>query len=192
MMDLIYITMGVLLPIIPAYLLYRVLPTQTEVSGPFKGFNIRLTGAFGGYFLLVLVILGFMHTSLKPLRTQYEIWNITGKIGFEQETEVPPIRSILLFVRPPDPELHEDGSFTISVMAKPGEAGGREFPTLILDHQGYKTTVVHLSEKERPFVKNYPKEYDTAAKQIVLKDPIILERKEHYSPIAQDFDRAIN
>lgn len=39
--------LAVLLPIVPACVLYNALPTSTRVSGPFRGLNIQLTGAFG-------------------------------------------------------------------------------------------------------------------------------------------------
>ena len=49
-----------LLPLFPAYILYKNLPSETVVKGPFKGLNIQLTGSFGGYFLLVLFSSGFL------------------------------------------------------------------------------------------------------------------------------------
>ncbi len=54
-----------LLPLIPAFLLYKFLPSKTSVSGPFKGLNLKLTGAFGGYFLLVLTAIGVFFPLLK-------------------------------------------------------------------------------------------------------------------------------
>ena len=54
-----------LLPLIPAFLLYKFLPSKTNVSGPFKGLNLKLTGAFGGYFLLVLIAVGVFFPLLK-------------------------------------------------------------------------------------------------------------------------------
>lgn len=54
-----------LLPLIPAFLLYKFLPSKTSVSGPFKGLNLKLTGAFGGYFLLVLTAVGVFFPLLK-------------------------------------------------------------------------------------------------------------------------------
>ena len=54
-----------LLPLLPAFLLYKFLPSKTSVSGPFKGLNIKLTGAFGGYFLLVLTSIGVFFPLLK-------------------------------------------------------------------------------------------------------------------------------
>lgn len=48
-----------LLPLIPAYVLYKFLPvSETDVSGPYQGLSIKLKGAFAGYFLLVLACLG--------------------------------------------------------------------------------------------------------------------------------------
>ena len=54
-----------LLPLIPAFLLYKFLPSRTSVGGPFKGLNIKLTGAFGGYFLLVITAIGVFFPLLK-------------------------------------------------------------------------------------------------------------------------------
>src|SRR5215212_9431183 len=54
-----------LLPLIPAFLLYKFLPSKTNVSGPFKGLNLKLTGAFGGYFLLVITAIGVFFPLLK-------------------------------------------------------------------------------------------------------------------------------
>lgn len=44
-----------LVPLVPAYILYRNLPSETVVKGPFRGLTVQLTGAFGGYFVLVLI-----------------------------------------------------------------------------------------------------------------------------------------
>ena len=81
--NLVYMIVLVLLPIIPAYVLYRTLPSRAIVKGPFKGLNIQLSGAFAGYFIVLLVVFSFFHTRPKPLTTQYEIWTITGNIGYE-------------------------------------------------------------------------------------------------------------
>ncbi len=54
-----------LLPLIPAFLLYKFLPSKTSVGGPFKGLNLKLTGAFSGYFLLVLIAIGLFFPLLK-------------------------------------------------------------------------------------------------------------------------------
>src|SRR5690606_19064598 len=40
------------------------LPSKTVVKGPFKGLDVNLTGAFSGYFLLVIISLGFTYSSV--------------------------------------------------------------------------------------------------------------------------------
>ncbi len=75
---LIEIAVIVLSPMIPALILYAVLPSRATVSGPFKGLNIRLQGAFGGYFVLVLVVVGVVmeqRLSDDPW-PRYETWKM--------------------------------------------------------------------------------------------------------------------
>lgn len=96
-MALIELAAILLLPVVPAYLLYAVLPSSADVSGPFKGLNIKLTGAFGGYFLLVLLSSGYVAVDLRGqiivLEDQitgleekmasverYQVWKIKGSI----------------------------------------------------------------------------------------------------------------
>jgi hypothetical protein len=47
--ELIFITALVILPLIPAVVLFKVLPSTGEVSGPFKGLNVKFGGAFAAY-----------------------------------------------------------------------------------------------------------------------------------------------
>ena len=62
----IFILGGILLlPLIPAFILYKFLPSKATVTGPFKGLNLKLSGSFGGYFLLVLVSSGIFFPLLK-------------------------------------------------------------------------------------------------------------------------------
>ena len=39
--DLTYIIVTMLVPLIPAYIIYRTLPSQTVVRGPFKGLQVQ-------------------------------------------------------------------------------------------------------------------------------------------------------
>lgn len=60
-----------LLPIIPAYILYKFLPaSDTDVSGPYKGLSIKLKGAFAGYFLLVLVGMALQYVIMGNKQTR--------------------------------------------------------------------------------------------------------------------------
>ena len=72
--ELIYLLAAVLLlPLAPAYLLYRTLPSDTGVTGPFMGLSIQLSGAFAGYFLLVLFSSGLIYYQQPATEFRYHI-----------------------------------------------------------------------------------------------------------------------
>src|SRR5829696_9446580 len=91
-----------LIPLVPAFLLYTKLPSKTAVVGLFWGLNIKLSGAFSGYFLLVLLAISIMlatdrRTDLKAeinrLNTQLDnqqAWTVEGQLNIAtpQETKI--------------------------------------------------------------------------------------------------------
>src|SRR5215831_7777851 len=51
--DMVLILMAVLLPLVPAVILYRFLPPgEMSVSGPFKGLEVKVTGASAAYLVV--------------------------------------------------------------------------------------------------------------------------------------------
>jgi hypothetical protein len=53
--DCVYMLLILLLPLLPAFVLFRFLPSSSDVQGPFKGLTVQIGGAFAGYFLTVLL-----------------------------------------------------------------------------------------------------------------------------------------
>jgi hypothetical protein len=52
---IIVFSLWIILPILPAFILYKFLPkNKVLVKGPFKGLTVDMAGAFAGYFLLFL------------------------------------------------------------------------------------------------------------------------------------------
>jgi hypothetical protein len=166
-------------PLLPAYILYKTLPSTASVSGPFQGLTINLTGAFGGYFILVLLLLGLVTTRFTSSKYQYDSWRVKGTAGFQQTANVPDVRAVSLFIRPPNPVINEDGSFEMEVLAKKGS----DFPFLIVDHPGFKREVVSLRKEPDPYAnaKPYVKEYDDKTKQIIIKTPVLLQEQKRGS-----------
>lgn len=120
---LIDLIIGVLLPVIPAYLLYKLLPAKTTVTGPFKGLNIKLSGAFSGYFLVLLIVFAYLtmifNSNVKQLakendqlKSLYSPWIMEGAV----RTENPEITK--LFIDTKNVHFQSTGRFTANLLLK--------------------------------------------------------------------------
>ena|GEM_PF-1185159 len=165
----------VLLPIIPAYILYKALPDEAFVRGPLKGFNIQLNGAYAGYFATLLLMIVFCSTLL-PRISKYEPWTVEGTIRLEDKGST--IENTRILVKPPNQDIYPDGRFFIKNILLP-ENKGAEKPSLIIQKEGYKVETLILSE-EPPYQKgfiNYSIKYSIEDKTIRISKPIVLEQK---------------
>lgn len=75
----------ILLPLVPAYILYKALPSRAMVAGPFQGVNVKLSGAFGGYFALALLSLAAVKVLLPPASEfpKYQEETFSGSVVLE-------------------------------------------------------------------------------------------------------------
>ncbi len=133
----------ILVPLIPAYIIYRFLPSKTIVSGPFQGLNVQLSGAFGGYFLLVLVMTGFIYS--RPPQTTYEVWTIEGNIVLGKEGGT--LKASDISVVPSLIEFPSDKRFRLDVPIKRGQADQLVFPSLRIQHDGYESVSLPIDDK---------------------------------------------
>lgn len=181
----IYIATGVLLPIIPAYILYKALPSHTKVSGPFRGLNIRLTGAFGGYFLLVLIVFAFVLSQVEmpkpPIQAKpsdYELWTVQGKIKLEQGDFDLKEDTVIAMV-PPDQALDKNGRFLIQKLPLEKQLGTKK-PQLTIQREGYDVKTITLEEKPPKFEKDkkYDIVYQRDKRNIIVNTVIFLEKKK--------------
>jgi hypothetical protein len=136
---ILYISIWVLLPIIPAYLMYRALPMETigektSVKGVISGFKINLTGGFSGYFALLLLFLtllrGVVNVELDAIRMgEPEVWTILGTI--EQATE-----QAKAVVTPPGHIVQPGGSIAYKI----------SFPRMDLPDSNQVTPIVSVHQ----------------------------------------------
>jgi hypothetical protein len=161
--DLLNLCIFMLLPIIPSYILYRTLPSRTKVTGPFKGLNIQLSGAFGGYFLLVVTMLAF-----RPSH-RAEVYTVTGTVRLDAQSLNMSDASLIL----QPPPVNPDGKFRFDIPVKEGIVNELDFPTLLIQYPGYGTETLHLSEDGK-----YHVEYDKKSKTIKIRDPIVLQANQ--------------
>lgn len=126
----------ILLPIVPAYLLFHALPhdNSAEVSGPWQGLNLKLGGAFAGYFVVVLMIFS-AYKLVKP-KPMFEIWEVKGNITDTAGKDIGPISAQDFSAQPGWLEAPEGGNFHMYVFTRPGP-NSTEYPTIYLNHNGH-------------------------------------------------------
>lgn len=142
---LIAMTLAFLVPMVPAFVLYRMLPSTSVVSGPFKGLTVQLSGAFGGYFLLILIAFAFL--AAQPNAATDELWEVKGKIVVPDGQ---PIDMDQLKVRlvPTSLDLIGDGRFIVRVPARRDSSGTARFPTLVFEDPYHNTTSIDLNSEK--------------------------------------------
>ncbi|TAD81907.1 MAG: hypothetical protein EAY75_16980 [Bacteroidetes bacterium] len=69
------------MPILPAFIIYKFLPeSETQVDGPYSKLNLKLKGAFAGYFLLVIVGVGLQWAVMNNAQTK-QIESLTRAVA---------------------------------------------------------------------------------------------------------------
>jgi hypothetical protein len=165
--DLITISALVLLPMIPAFILFKALPSRAVVKGPLAGMNVSLGGAFGGYVALTVFVATYFATSMPhagPVQ-----WRIKGKLKVDEGDR--PI--VLVSMRPPELEVGEDNKFDFKIpIANPEEP-----PKLVFEANGYIKQAVELTGPDGKIGGEYEPRMYKDTNTIVLEKDVVLERK---------------
>jgi hypothetical protein len=195
-----YLLITILAPLIPAYVLYRQLPAKTSVVGPFKGLSIKLSGAFAGYFLLVLLTIALalkmmqddkefskarfaqdieqlradkaaLTQQINHLTSLFETWTIEGQVI----SKIP--EKTKIFVDSKSVHLTAAGDFDATMLIKK-ENGKVELPKALCVFnwdEGYK--VLRLTKTATTNdLGEYNIRIDEIGKKIVIGKPIALQQ----------------
>ncbi|MEY2493933.1 MAG: hypothetical protein QOJ45_425 [Verrucomicrobiota bacterium] len=181
LVKLIWIFTAILLPVIPAILLFKILPASTtDVSGPFKGLQVKLGGAVGIYFLLVLIIsFGPKPTPPSPS----EVWRVKGYVQ-DENGETLAADKVNMNIQPNTVEYRNDGSFKMDVLVKRNDMGTVDMPILNVlwqPAQSFGNATIHLDPTDRTG-KIYKLETNQAAHEIVIVEPIKLGKRIAEAP----------
>jgi len=133
----------ILLPVIPAFFLFKVLPSTADVSGPLQGLTIKLSGAFAGYFAVVVMVFA-THSVWNPAAT-YQAWEVYGQLKDAQDgSPISQLGAGDVISVPPTYEASDGGSFKLTIVTMPSPGGGIEYPDLVIGHQDYAPTRISL------------------------------------------------
>lgn len=192
--DLTYIAAVVLIPLIPAFLLYKYLRSgRTSVGGPFKGLDIKLSGAFAGYFLMVLVVSSFVIFLIRqkpiPPAYQYEVYTVQGQVDLQatDSSEKLDYSRFMLSLQPPPSAVKTDGTFSFEIPVKRGQVGEPEFPDLLVGYNepNFELRTVHLDERA-PYQQDFTVTYNKDRKTIVITPKIQLGKAAAYESATPD------
>jgi hypothetical protein len=134
----------VLLPMIPAYLLFKALPSQGSLSGPLKGLNIKLGGAFAGYFPVLMLIIYTKTLWATPPPPQIQVWEVVGKLMDENDTAIEIIDAKSIAVVPATYQVLKEGKFQLKINTSVGPSGEPEYPTLNITVPNFREVSVPL------------------------------------------------
>ncbi|MGH9493934.1 MAG: hypothetical protein ACRD3B_02970 [Candidatus Sulfotelmatobacter sp.] len=132
----------ILLPIIPAFFLFKALPSSTSIKGPFQGLEVKLGGAFAGYFLLFIFIISRLNVIIPPPSS--EVWEVSGHVTDANGGRILRLDPNDVTVSPPHLFWDNDGGFTIRVTTTSTPAGGTEYPKLNVGHSNFQYVTIPL------------------------------------------------
>lgn len=187
---LLYVLGAVLiLPLVPAVILYKFLPSRTNVSGPFKGLDLKLTGAFAGYFLLVLCSLAVFFPLLKN-EQQQRIDELERKLKAAMPTTVNyKITGSVLSTIPEQtkvffddemPPMAPTGDFELtkrSLIRDDGKAPAPKWICVYNKSDGYKVININRATNP-PDIAELDVRFDDSLHTISIGKPIDIRSKE--------------
>jgi hypothetical protein len=189
MNELIYIIAWFILPLIPAFLLFKFLPSTGEVEnggkgqGPLKGMGIKFGGAFAGYIALFLISYKVMNDRMKKKDDSREVWTIKGNIISQDNKFTAQEQKPALKIDPQGQNIRNK-TFDVQIIATADVQGYLTFPKVDLITLSYQSEPLPELDfnktKKNIDTSNYVIE-SLDSKIIRLKKPVVL--KSNFQPL---------
>lgn len=175
-LSIVIMVIVLLVPAIPAFFLFKYLPSTGDVTGPWHGLQLRLGGAFAGYVIVVLIAV-----QIRPQELQhYHTWTVAGSIATKPALGDPDpnINDIVIRIVPPRLSIMNQGSFEWEIPVIEDAAGRLQFPLLQIDLPGYRGVTLPLGPTRTYGAIAADATYDESNRLIYIKTPITLESKK--------------
>ncbi|MCA2997701.1 MAG: hypothetical protein ING75_03775 [Rhodocyclaceae bacterium] len=141
----------ILLPLVPAVILFKLFPTNSAAgAGTFAGMKWKFGGAFCAYAFLLLVLYTFFIKVEPEPAPQDQLWEIEGVV--ELQPKVKGTKPIELKTLPERFQVDSNGRFKLLVAAR-NDGAAPNFPSLVVESnvEGYPTRTYILSQGESLF-----------------------------------------
>jgi hypothetical protein len=173
---------AVLLPLIPAYVLFKILHSTGKVGGPFQGLKLEL----GGPAALYLVVFVYLMRERPKDLNHYHTWTVSGQIAWQHPPNEadPNVNDILVRFIPPRLGVMNQGRFSWEIPVKEDLDGTFHFPDLQLDLRDYVGVTVPLAGGGAYGSIALKADYDQKTHTVVLRDPITLQSTKLGAPYA--------
>jgi hypothetical protein len=192
---IVFMAAQILLPLIPAVLLFWLLPGDAQVvsnhdTNPVLGhLRIKLGGAFAGYVVLFSLLVHYNPAPAASRQENWQAWHVDGRIALD-ERDVPtgpPLGTAQILQSPANFSINDTGGFNVDVLVKPGPGETMEFPTVVATLDGYSPVSVDLTGKAPKIGPNFGVDLDPNAREIHISEPIVLHaaRPKHATITAQ-------
>jgi hypothetical protein len=176
--DYVYLLLILLIPILPAFILFTFLPSSSDVEGPLKGLKVKLGGAFAGYIVAVFLSWKVAISLLEP--TWSDNWTVLGQVKFDGAAHPRPSEALVM-VRPPAPDIDKSGGLHFSVAIPRYHDSATDIPRLIITYEGYETAAVPLDSDRKHLAsyggEDYQVTFDVKNRHIFIKKPIVLSKE---------------
>lgn len=122
-----------LLPLIPAYLLFKLLPSNAVVNGPLQGLRIDLSGAFAAYFALVVLVLSTHSVWNPPPPPASQVWTVSGRVTDSAGNAIPNLNTNDFALQNPSfVTMDTAGNFKVTVPVTFISGGAPAYPSLCI------------------------------------------------------------
>lgn len=170
-----------LLPMVPAFVLYRFLPAAGEVGGTLYGVPIKLTGSIAGYVVVLLIGVNYVSIDDVAGTSRYQLYTIAGSVKLEGMTEEPDYRQLTITYSPRSYEIgrpYGEGFLDWKVVtlrpADRGSEGYQPLADILIGYPDFVTQKLQLSSAQ----------VDGTATSLTF-EPVTLRKKRRLTPIGE-------
>lgn len=132
------LAMIVLLPIIPSFMLFKLLPNNVIVNGPFKGLTVNLSGSFAGFFLIFITLIPIRGS----FQNSYERWSVKGRVVMPDGSAQQYIDSKYVTFSVPALRSDADGNFSFTFLRTSDHV--YDYPHLHINFPGFQPVTYFL------------------------------------------------